>query len=505
MNQRDEDLARLTGVGTVLAGKYRVEKLVGSGGMGAVVAARHLRLGTRVAIKFLLPRPNSRVTLADRFLREARAVSRITNPHVSRVFDVDLRDDGVPYIVMEFLEGETLGSTLRRRGRLDVGESVDLLLGAAEAIAQAHALGIVHRDLKPENLFVTQTADGAPPILKVLDFGISKTPHTGDTEPSPDSTTGDGFMGSPPYMSPEQLTTPGDVDARGDVWSLGVVLYECVTGTLPFRGSSIGQTCVQILQHAPPAVSLSSPGVPAEFDAVVQRCLAKSRDERFSTLLELSRELAPFGTERARASLRAIAALSNPVPISEPSAKDQPSSPTIAPSTLTLPSLDTAPAPTAGSVRQTGPVRGRLWLAGAAALLAASTIALALARPRARGAPVVNVTATQVQSLASVTPAAPSSVPSQPATVELGPQVADRASVTPPAVQPPRSPGKPRRAPGDARSLVAAHSDSNGTRDEGTAPSVEMPAPSEMPATDPPPAPATPPDDSDESFFVDRK
>lgn len=506
MNQREESLARLTGVGTVLAGKYRIEKVVGAGGMGAVVAARHLRLGTRVAIKFLLPRSNARGRIADRFVREARAVSRITSPHVSRVFDVDLRDDGVPYIVMEFLEGETLGRTLRRRGRLEVGESVDLLLGACEAIAQAHALGIVHRDLKPENLFVTRTLDGAPPILKVLDFGISKTLHAGDTELSPGSTTGDGFMGSPPYMSPEQLTTPGDVDARVDVWALGVVLYECVTGSLPFHGSSIGQTCVQILQHAPPAVSTSYPDIPAELDAVVQRCLAKSKEERFATVLELARELAPFGGLRARASLGTIAVFSDPVPASEPRVEDHLSSPTMAPSTLTLPSLNTTPAPRTGNMREARRVPARLWLAGAAVLLAASAVMLAIARPGARGTPAVDAPATPVEGLASVMPPAPAPERSEPATVQLVPKVAGRASAPEPAVPPrPRSAARLRQRAGDSSTLVRERSDSDGALDARRAPDAETLAPSvEAPARGPQPPRATPPDD-DESFFVDRK
>ncbi len=304
----ESKLDSLTGVGTVLSGKYRVERVVGSGGMGAVAVARHLRLGSRVAVKFMLPRPDDSERSVARFLREARTASRITSSHVARVFDVDLREDGVPYIVMEYLEGETLASTLRRESALPVEGSVDDVLAACEALTEAHALGIVHRDLKPGNLFRARLAGRPHHLLKVLDFGISKT-FDSQPEEAASVTTGKGFIGSPPYMSPEQITAPGQVDSRTDVWSLGVVLYECLTGISPFSAPTVGATCARILHEAPRPPSELRPGLPAALDRCVLRALARLAGERHQTVLELARELAPFGTDASSRTLSSIESL----------------------------------------------------------------------------------------------------------------------------------------------------------------------------------------------------
>jgi serine/threonine protein kinase len=298
-------LDKFTGVGTVLAGKYRIERVVGTGGMGVVAVARHLRLGSRVAVKLMLPRPEDSERSVARFLREARTACRITNSHVARVFDVDLREDGVPYIVMEYLEGDTLAAVIRRESMLDVSGSVDDLLAACEALAEAHVLGIVHRDLKPGNLFRARLAGRNAYELKVLDFGISKT-----FESSPDDvasvTTGKSFVGSPPYMSPEQITSPGSVDARTDIWSLGVVLYECLTGTSPFAATTVGATCARILHEDPPPPSELRAEIPPALDERVLRCFSKDPAGRYQTILELAQALAPFGSEASGRSLSSL-------------------------------------------------------------------------------------------------------------------------------------------------------------------------------------------------------
>jgi eukaryotic-like serine/threonine-protein kinase len=297
-----EDFA---GIGSVLAGKYAIDRVVGMGGMGVVVVARHLRLNTRVAIKFLLPRVVDQPKLVARFQREARAASRIAGPHVVRVLDVDVRSDGVPYIVMEFLEGETLQSRLETSGALGLEESVDYVLEAGEALAEAHAAGIAHRDLKPANLFLARGAEHERTI-KVLDFGIAKIFESEDADTFSGITASGAFVGSPPYMSPEQLVQPATVDSRTDIWSLGIVLYECLTGSTPFASSGIGQTCARILQEEPIPLASLRPDMPQALEPILRRCLTKSREGRFTTVAELARELAPFGTERAVRSLRVI-------------------------------------------------------------------------------------------------------------------------------------------------------------------------------------------------------
>jgi eukaryotic-like serine/threonine-protein kinase len=301
-------LDKFTGIGAVLAGKYRMERVVGTGGMGVVAVARHLRLGSRVAVKFMLPRPGDSERSVARFLKEARTASRITNPHVARVFDVDLRDDGFPYIVMEYLQGDTLAAAIRRDSALDVPGSVDDLLAACEALAEAHALGIVHRDLKPGNLFRARVAGSNAYVLKVLDFGISKTFET-DPEDVGSITTGTSFLGSPPYMSPEQITSPGSVDSRTDIWSLGVVLYECLTGTSPFAATTVGATCARILHEDPLPPSKLRSEVPSALDDWVLRCFSKDPGGRYQTILELARALAPFGSGASGRSLSSLESL----------------------------------------------------------------------------------------------------------------------------------------------------------------------------------------------------
>ncbi|MEO7093721.1 MAG: serine/threonine-protein kinase, partial [Polyangiales bacterium] len=279
--------------GEILVGKYRVEKVLGNGGMGVVVSARHLQLDESVAIKFLLPSLAAQQTQVARFLREGKAAVKIKSEHVARVIDVGTLDDtGAPYMVMELLDGSDLAELLRKESRIPVDEAVLFVMQACEALAEAHLLGIVHRDLKPANLFLTARADGSP-CIKVLDFGISKL-RDGAMEGAALTNT-NGMMGSPLYMSPEQLRDPKNVDPRSDIWAFGVILFELVTGNRPFEADSIPQLIMRVIADPAPSIVPLLADVPAGFDDVVSRCLLKDPTQRFGDVHELARALAPFG------------------------------------------------------------------------------------------------------------------------------------------------------------------------------------------------------------------
>ncbi len=308
-----EDLQARAGVreGAILAGKYRVERVLGAGGMGVVVAAYHEQLQERVALKFLLPGMLADDTAVSRFLREARAAAKIKSEHVARVFDVGTLETGAPYIVMEFLEGGDLGARLRQRGPLSIEEAVDFVLQACVAIAEAHGLGIVHRDLKPANLFCLRRPDGQPAI-KVLDFGISKMAgQPGSTGGGVTKTA--AIMGSPFYMSPEQMRSSRDVDLRTDIWALGVILYELATGQVPFPGESITEIAIHVATRPTPPLRALLPGASPGFEAVIARCLEKDRDARYRRVADLARALVPFGSKRALSSIDRISGLTEGV------------------------------------------------------------------------------------------------------------------------------------------------------------------------------------------------
>ncbi len=225
--------------GTVLAGKYRVTRVLGEGGMGVVVAATHIQLDEPVALKFMLPSALGSTEAIARFLREARSAVKLKSEHVARVSDVGTLDTGAPYIVMEYLEGSDLAGELLTRGPLPPTDTVEYVVQACDALAEAHALGIVHRDLKPANLFVTRRRDGSP-LVKVLDFGISKSSALNEVGGGGSLTKTGGLMGSPVYMSPEQMKSAKDTDARTDIWALGIILYELVGGRTPFESETLG-------------------------------------------------------------------------------------------------------------------------------------------------------------------------------------------------------------------------------------------------------------------------
>ncbi|WP_437806595.1 protein kinase domain-containing protein [Sorangium sp. So ce1078] len=296
--------------GQVLAGKYRVERVLGKGGMGMVVAAMHQQLQQRVAMKFLLPGATQEVV--HRFLREARAAVRLKSEHVARVTDVDTLEDGTPYMVMEYLEGVDLSQRIRQAGPLPIDEAVTYILQACEAIAEAHAAGIVHRDLKPANLFLTTAADGSQ-MVKVLDFGIVKAladapgDATGpDGQPAMALTRTTAIVGSPLYMSPEQLRSARSVDARADIWSMGVVLFQLLTGRLPFETTELVELFAMVTQQPPTSPRAFRPDLPEELDAAILGCLRKPREERFQNMGELAQAIAPFASLEAQVSVPRI-------------------------------------------------------------------------------------------------------------------------------------------------------------------------------------------------------
>ena len=290
-------------IGAVVAGKYRVDSVVGTGGMGVVLCATHLELGQRVAIKVLtVPDDDARRDEArERFLREGRATAALLSDHVVRVYDVGTLATGAPFMVMELLRGQDLARVLEQQGQLAIELACDCVRQAADAIASAHAQGIVHRDLKPSNLFLTQRSDGSA-LVKVLDFGISKT-----TNPALEPLTGNltatrSVLGTPFYMSPEQVRDAKKVDLRTDIWSLGLILHELLSGSPAFEGTTLPGVCAAIAADPPAALRLKRPEVPVEVEAIVLKCLEKEPARRFQSARELVLRLAPW-TGRAETAI----------------------------------------------------------------------------------------------------------------------------------------------------------------------------------------------------------
>jgi hypothetical protein len=271
------------GPGDVIDSKYRIEAQLGEGGMGRVLSATHLVLGSSVAIKVLKQDALAHAEVPIRFMREAKAASRLRNEHVVRVTDIGQLSTGEPYMVMEMLHGYDLATRLQK-GALEPARAVEYIVQACEGLAEAHALGMVHRDVKPANLFVTQRSNGTP-LVKVLDFGIATAAIDSVDHRL---TTTQSVIGSPSYMSPEQLRATRDVDARSDVWSLGVTLYELLADRQPFSAPTITALSLKIVSdpHAPIA------GIPLELMAILDKCLEKDRENRFASVGELVKALA---------------------------------------------------------------------------------------------------------------------------------------------------------------------------------------------------------------------
>lgn len=282
-------------VGTIFAKKYKVDQVLGRGGMGEVVAVTHLDLGRKMAIKLMLRHVLQNEEAVKRFLREAQAAASLRSPHTVIVHDFGTLDSGEPYIVMEHLEGHDLREERIAKGALAVTDALTYVQQACKALEEAHARGIVHRDLKPANLFLTRGLHGEP-WVKVLDFGIAKLRGSG-TEQAEVLTRTHALMGSPPYMSPEQFTSTREADARSDIWSLGVILYELLTGVLPFRGAGVFETRDEVRNTHPPPPSTVRPDIPPDLDSLISRCLEKAPDDRFQSVGELVQAMDAFMTQ----------------------------------------------------------------------------------------------------------------------------------------------------------------------------------------------------------------
>ena len=422
-------------VGDVVAGKYRIESVIGEGGMGAVFAATHTVTEKRVALKWMRPDLVGQHGAVQRFMREAQAAGRLNHPNVVDIYDIG-EHDGSPFLVMEYLQGEPLGAALER-ALLTPQQVVRYLLPAMRGVSAAHAKGVVHRDLKPDNIFLCKNADGSYREPKVLDFGISKVTST-DGQLNPRLTRTGAVMGTPYYMSPEQLRDAAEIDERTDVYAFGVILYESLTGRVPFDAENYSALILEIATATPKRPRALRPEIPDGLERVVLKAMARSPDDRYANVEGLARALEPF----ARASSR-------PGKKNEPLEPLEPLEPQRASLSVTTPFVSDAPARTA--------VAGRAWLLGAAGalvlVLGGATAWWAL-RPRdgAVKPPQGRVIAASTGEPPTAGPAKPLDPPSHSARVEPAASQnavapAADAGVGPAALAQPGEPGTSSAAP----------------------------------------------------------
>ncbi|MCC6901004.1 MAG: serine/threonine protein kinase [Polyangiaceae bacterium] len=410
--------------GSLLAGKYEILRRVGEGGMGVVYEALHQRLGERVAIKLLREQDRQSTEVVARFEREARMAAKLKSANVARIHDVDTMPDGTPFIVMEFLEGRDLDMELARRGPLPILEGVDYVLQACSAVQEAHERGIIHRDLKPHNLFLC--GEGRDRRIKLLDFGISKL-----TEADSSVTATRSALGTPLYMSPEQIRSSRRADARSDIWSLGVILYEVLTGTTPFTGESATAVVAAITADPVQSPREHRSELPDALVRVMLRALEKDPDRRFQTVSEMAAELAPFS------------ARGNWAP--EPVVKSNPQVVRVSTDAPTLPAPPTAPPPPgeaepALTAVEAPPKPRPLGVALALVALVIVPLAAAAIFWASRSAPAVEPAPTAVVIAPTPSPT-PSPKPSVVPAVEPPGEVAAPATAAPRA--PPTRVGKP--------------------------------------------------------------
>lgn len=285
--------------GTVIAARYELGRLLGSGGMGLVYEAKHLVLGTTVAIKVLRPELSEQAECVERFMGEARCLAALSGEHVVRILDAGRLETGLPFLVMELLTGRDLSALIKACGWLAAPIAVDYALQACAGLAEAHAIGLVHRDIKPANLFLASRRVGATRI-KVIDFGIATWVRRASAEGNVEAP--EGVLGSPSYSSPEQLEAPANIDSRSDVWSLGVVLFEMLTGACPFSRASGAEPSSMTPSDATPDARSLRPELDRRLAAVVGTCLERASDRRFPSAKALASALSPFGSDRLSSS-----------------------------------------------------------------------------------------------------------------------------------------------------------------------------------------------------------
>jgi eukaryotic-like serine/threonine-protein kinase len=473
--------------GAVVAKRYQLERALGQGGMGVVWAATHTITRKKVALKFLKGPVHLRPELLRRFLREARAASAVLHPNVLEVHDVFELDDETPVMLMDLLEGETLGARIARLGKLSLSETADILIQVVSAVGTAHAVGVVHRDLKPDNVFLVGSAK-APPSVRVLDFGIAKLVGMEGPTAETGIITGTGSMvGTPCYMSPEQSYGEKAVDYRTDIWALGVIFYECLTGARPVEGESIGQVVKRLLSDGITPISVVLPSLPQDVATLIDTMLAREREQRTQDLREVCEVLDRYTSLRPPE----FGAAESERPSSEAELPSQPSNASVD-SSDTVRSTgsnqvpagpETASTHTMSQARPSGRASRALW-AGVAAVVVVGGAAVVVSRgtsdtASASGAPAaqVPVAAMPVQTATGVAPEVSAKVPVASPNSELAE----------PAVPPAPSTSA---APVDRRASSAGRPVPPGTR-HGPASAASPPSSVAPPA--PAPAPTTAP------------
>ncbi len=436
--------------GVVLAGRYRVERPLKSGGMGLLLLGQHLELERPVAIKVLLDTQANDEESVARFFREAKAAARLNSEHVVKVYDVGSLEDGMPYIVMELLEGEDLARMLRNRGPLPIPEVIEYMLQACIGLAEAHRNGIIHRDIKPGNIFVSRRKDGRP-LVKLVDFGISKLAPTASHELEPELTTTSQVMGSPHYMSPEQLKSTREVDARADIWSLGAVLVRLISGSYAFEGDSDAELCANVLMGDPLPLRRVLPSAPKALEALVARCLTRDPAQRIQNVTDFARELAPFlGVRGEQLAAEVAGTLTEADRVGADASS----------------SYAAIPAENTGTRIDGGRSKAVFFLLGVVALLAIVAVAglvrsvLSESDPSPSGA-----LGTVVPSAATASPPATASVPVvEPIPIVVTPPVPPSTKVVAPPPNPPPTVAPPRPRPRPQGSTSATPNDFGGRK-----------------------------------------
>jgi serine/threonine-protein kinase len=416
--------------GEILAGKYRIGKVLGTGAMGMVVAALHIGLNQQVAIKFMLAGGKKGREQEERFLREARVAAMLRSQHAGKVLDVAMTEGGAPYIVMEFLDGQDLDSLLTARGPLSTQDAVTYILQACEAIAEAHGLGIVHRDIKPANLFLTRGVGGAP-CVKVVDFGIAK-----ETDSNLGLTSTGTALGSPLYMCPEAMNGAHDVDARADIWSLGATLYQLLAGVTPFHADTLMALTTRVCLDPPTPINHYRPDVPAQLAAVIVQALEKPRERRWPSVSAFAAALAPYGSAGSAGYAERVASVQQVDVVPSRPTTELPRPPEAAIVAAASPILAGASSVAVATTRPTAQTQPR---AGALVVLALGTmLAIAVyfglrARSTGHGETTISTARTDLSATALVT-AATADETAGPTTT--GPAGSTAGPIAPPTVAP---------------------------------------------------------------------